>query len=90
MRKLVAIRTSIATELLHGTLDKFGKNRDDEKRAVLMVLDTLLGVIPDTHVRYKELRKQKENIEQRSQEKLDSIHGNDVYSPMSNDDEFGV
>jgi len=76
-RKLTLLRASIVTALLTGT--DTGQGHDDEKRAVLTFLDTILSIAPNAHRQFTELSAKKEEQERKSTERLDSLHGDDVY-----------
>jgi len=49
INRLVEMRKMIEVEVLRGTLDKFGKDRADEKRAVHHFLSTILEYVPAIH-----------------------------------------
>ena len=79
MARVSKMRTDTASELVAGTLDKFGNSRDAEKRAVLVTLDRILIFSKVVHRQYEDLTKKKEAQERKLNEK-GSIHGMDMVS----------
>jgi len=77
MARLEAMKKNISTEILLGTLDKFGNNSDDEKRAVLTYLERMLSFVPALHAHRDELAKKKEQMDKKVG---GSIHGFDRIS----------
>jgi hypothetical protein len=71
------MRSSVTSELLAGTLDKFGNSRDSEKRAVLLYLDRLIAFPAHVHRQYTDLTKRKEQQEEKLKRKT-GIHGEDM------------
>ena len=71
------MRSDITSELLHGTLDKFGNSRDGEKRAVLVTLERILSLAPAIHRQYNDLHERKVKQEKRLQQKT-GIHDQDM------------
>jgi hypothetical protein len=60
INRLVEMKKMIEGEVLRGTLDKFGKDRSDEKRAVHHFLTTILGYVPAIHQDFEKRQKQLE------------------------------
>ena len=79
MARVQRMRSDITSELLCGSVDKFGKVRDAEKRAVLITLDRLLAIVPTAKAQYDLLRSKKMEQEQKFAQK-DGIHGMDAVS----------
>lgn len=79
MARMHKMRTDIASELLAGTLDKFGNSRDAEKRAVLTSLDRIATFSRSVHTQFEELEKQRKKQEDRLEHKT-GIHDRDVLS----------
>lgn len=79
--KLAELRQVIISELLRGTLDKFGETRDNEKRAVLLFLDRILAIPYTLQEEYEKLRKRKDEMEKRATN-LGDMHDNDLWRPV--------
>jgi hypothetical protein len=77
MARVQHLRASITSELLLGTLDKFGNSRDSEKRAVLDSINRLLAFPPAIHRQYEDLTKRKEQQEEKAA-KRSGIHSGDM------------
>ena len=77
MARVLRMRDDTTSELLCGTVDKFGNSRDSEKRAVLHCLNRLIIFTSAIHKQYDEFLKKKENIEKKAK-RHDSIHGDDM------------
>ncbi len=71
------MRTDTTSELIAGSIDKFGNARDSEKRAVLVTLDRILIFTKVVHKQYDELTKKKEEQERKANVKT-GIHGPDM------------
>lgn len=84
MARVQRMRADIASELLTGTMDKFGNSRDSEKRAVLVSLDRILAFAPAVHRQYEQLTKKKEEQEEKLKRKS-GIHGEDVLQGTSSE-----
>lgn len=82
MARVSKMRTDTTSELVSGTLDKFGNSRDGEKRAVLVTLDRILIFSKVVHKQYNELTKKKEEQERKAKVK-GGIHGPDVLRQSS-------
>lgn len=70
------MRTDITSELLRGSVDKFGKVRDAEKRAVLITLDRLFAFIPTVKAQYEQLKAKKDELAKKMEIRT-GIHGRD-------------
>lgn len=80
MSRLKLLRNNLASEILTGTLDKFGNSRDNEKRAALAVLDRIISLPGTIHRQYEDLNKRKEQMEQRSvNAEKDGYYGDDLF-----------
>ena len=71
------LRTATVNEIISGTHDVRGKDRTQDKRAVLFILDTLLSYLPALKVRYEKMLKDKEQLEARGPS-TGRLHGNDA------------
>lgn len=85
--RVFKMRTDIVAQLLAGTRDKFGQVRDDEKRAVLHVLDRLLAFPDMVSRQYDDLTKRKDELERKH--RRTSIHSEDVLN-MTYEESPGV
>lgn len=74
MAKLARMRAGISNEILLGTLDRFGKDRSDEKRAVLAFLTSLLTIPANLHNLYHELNSKRIEQERKAAER-GPLHG---------------
>lgn len=54
--RLVEMKATVENEVLRGSLDKFGKDRSDEKRAVHHFLTNILAIAPALHRDYDVLQ----------------------------------
>lgn len=77
--RLKMLRTSLVSDLVIGTLDKFGNSRDDAKRAALFVIDKVLAIVPSTHKQYEDLLKRKEEMERRVSTDQESLYGDEIF-----------
>lgn len=82
MARVQRMRSDITSELLRGSVDKFGKVRDAEKRAVLITLDRLCAFIPTIKGQYEQLRA-KMLDQERKMEQRTGIHGQDAVTSTS-------
>jgi len=76
------MRSDITSELLRGSVDKFGKVRDAEKRAVLITLDRLCSFIPTIKSQYEQLKSKMEQQERKLEQRA-GIHGQDTVTSTS-------
>lgn len=76
--RLKVMRDELVDELMRGTVDKFGKTRDDEKRAVLVYLDRMLIFPRLIHEQYDTLRKRQLEMEEKARNG-GNIHMDDVF-----------
>lgn len=74
--RIVKAREEIKKELYLGSLDKHGNSRDNEKRAILSVLDRLLSFVPLLTSQYDTLTKRKADQEKKLSRRT-GIHGQD-------------
>lgn len=77
--RLKLLRTSLVSDLVIGTLDKFGNSRDDAKRAALFVIDKILAIVPSTHKQYEDLLKRKEDMERKVPGNEESLYGDEIF-----------
>jgi hypothetical protein len=69
-------------QLEWGTEDKFGRNHDDEKRAVIHVIETLMSYPAKVHERWEHENKRLLDEQARREQGQDGpIHGNDIPGP---------
>lgn len=80
--RLHKLRREIAGEILQGTLDKFGNSRDNEKRAVLFLLEKLISYPVALAAEFDSLTRKKAEMEEKARIKT-GIHNKDrLYSPL--------
>jgi len=60
IHRLVEMRKMIEHEVMRGSLDKFGNDRTDEKRAVHHFLTTILEYVPALHRDFERLQQRLE------------------------------
>lgn len=68
MARLLAMRNDIAAQLLSGTVDKFGHDNADAKRAVLVYLDRALTFVPAIRAQWLEFHKKHEEMRRKNDE----------------------
>lgn len=78
MSRVEQYRQLTITQLVNGTLDKFGNEHDDERRAVLLGLERILAFPRMIARDYETLRKRQEQLEKRAT--IDGIHGDDPFN----------
>lgn len=80
--RLVKVRDELRSDLLQGTVDKFGNTRDNEKRAALMVLERMILFPNAVHRQYEELKRRKDEQDEKSKRKT-GIHDGDILNTTS-------
>jgi hypothetical protein len=82
MHRITQLRDTTRMELERGTLDKWGKAHDDEKRIVLYLTDVLLTYVPHIHREHTELMTREATIARRAG--ITTLHDNEgmIMPPM--------
>lgn len=75
--RLVEARNVAVKQLTDGTRDQWGRSHDEEKRAMIHVIDTLLSYIPKIKMEMALLEKGRAMIENRGKAPNAPIHGDD-------------
>jgi hypothetical protein len=83
MSHLRTLREATARDLEVGTIDKWGRGHDDEKRAMLYFIDILLTYVPAIHREYDFIIGKEDEMARRREEK--SLYGDDtlMHTPMT-------
>lgn len=75
-------------QIINGTLDKYGKQHDDEYRAVLLCLDRLLTFRASITAQYDTLKKKQDELIKRANERED-IHTRDIMATAGQSSSWG-
>lgn len=81
-KRLVQLREATSQDIIVGTLDSQGKDRTNEKRAALFILDTLLSYLPRLKRQYEQMCLENEKLLARGK-KAKNLHGSDsIMTPL--------
>ncbi len=68
--RLLQLRRGTTSSILQGTLDKHGKSHDNELRAVLHALDTLLSYVPAMKRDFEEMQRKAEEMKNKAKKRF--------------------
>lgn len=74
--RLTQLREGTRIALERGVVDAFGKTHEPEQRAVLYVIEELMGYVPNIHAMHAKMQADMQNDEARSGK--NSLYGDDV------------